>query len=256
MEFALAATSLAASVLTFFSGFGLGTVLMPVMLIWFPAPVAIALTGVVHFANSLFKLSLTHKQVNGRVFLRFGLPAIVAAWLGSKVLVMMGDLPVWQSYSILGIQAETGPMKLLVALLLLCFVFLEYAPSIRRISIHERFLPLGGCLSGFFGGLTGNQGALRSAFLVRSGMTKEQFVGTSAMLSACVDMTRLGNYAGGMQTYFSQEMITPVATPVIAAMTGAWFGNRMLKKTTMESVHKTVATCLFLLAILLGFGIL
>ena len=42
------------AILTFFSGFGLGTILMPVFAIFFPIDIAIALTGVVHFANNLF----------------------------------------------------------------------------------------------------------------------------------------------------------------------------------------------------------
>ena len=48
------------AILTFFSGFGLGTILMPVFAIFFPVDIAIALTGVVHFSNNLFKLSLIH----------------------------------------------------------------------------------------------------------------------------------------------------------------------------------------------------
>ncbi|MFW6290263.1 MAG: hypothetical protein ACOC0R_04780 [Mariniphaga sp.] len=42
------------AVLTFFSGFGLGTILMPVFALFFPVDIAIALTGVVHFTNNLF----------------------------------------------------------------------------------------------------------------------------------------------------------------------------------------------------------
>jgi acyl-CoA reductase-like NAD-dependent aldehyde dehydrogenase len=40
------------------------------------------------------------------------------------------------------------------------------------------YLPVGGLLSGFFGGLSGHQGALRSVFLLRAGLTKESFIAT------------------------------------------------------------------------------
>ena len=43
-----------AAVLTFFSGFGLGTILTPVMMVFFPVEVAIAFTGIVHFSNNIF----------------------------------------------------------------------------------------------------------------------------------------------------------------------------------------------------------
>lgn len=50
------------AVLTFFSGFGLGTILTPVFVLFFPIDVAIALTGVVHFSNNLFKIALVGRN--------------------------------------------------------------------------------------------------------------------------------------------------------------------------------------------------
>lgn len=50
------------AILTFFSGFGLGTILTPVFAIFFPIEVAIALTGVVHLSNNLFKIALVGKK--------------------------------------------------------------------------------------------------------------------------------------------------------------------------------------------------
>jgi uncharacterized membrane protein YfcA len=256
MEYVLFITAFSASLLTFFSGFGLGTLLMPVMLIWFPAPLAIALTGAVHFVNSLFKLSLTRHDIDKNIFLRFGIPAIIAALLGSWVLLQLDQLPVWFEYQLFGLNAETGPMKMLISIFLLVFVLMEYAPGMKRLAFPEKWLPIGGILSGFFGGLTGNQGALRSAFLVKTRLTKEQFVATSALLSACVDLTRLGNYAAGMQTHFNDRVILPFAISALAAMLGAYLGNKLLKKTTFAALQKTVALCLVLLALALGFGIL
>ncbi len=78
--------SFLAAVLTFFSGFGLGTLLTPVMLVYFPVEVAIALTGIVHFSNNIFKLFMVGTYVDKGVLLRFGLPAIVAAFIGSSFL--------------------------------------------------------------------------------------------------------------------------------------------------------------------------
>jgi uncharacterized membrane protein YfcA len=81
-------------------------------------------------------------------------------------------------------------------------------------------------------------------------------VATSALLSACVDLTRLGNYAAGMQTHFNDRVILPFAISALAAMLGAYLGNKLLKKTTFAALQKTVALCLVLLALALGFGIL
>ena len=64
------------AILTFFSGFGLGTILMPVFVIFFPVDIAIALTGIVHFSNNLFKISLVGKKADKVVLLRFGIPVV------------------------------------------------------------------------------------------------------------------------------------------------------------------------------------
>ena len=68
--------------MTLFSGFGLGTLLLPVMVLFFPVDLAIALTAVVHALNNLFKCWLLGRHADGAVVLKFGLPAILAALLG------------------------------------------------------------------------------------------------------------------------------------------------------------------------------
>ena len=71
-----------ASGLTLFSGFGLGTLLLPVMALFFPIDLAIALTAVVHALNNLFKCWLLGRHADRAVVLKFGLPAILSAMLG------------------------------------------------------------------------------------------------------------------------------------------------------------------------------
>ncbi len=75
----IAAAAFITAILTFFSGFGLGTILTPVFMIFFPVDLAIALTGVVHFFNNIFKLILVGKKADIKVTLLFGIPAVLAA---------------------------------------------------------------------------------------------------------------------------------------------------------------------------------
>lgn len=82
------------AVLTFFSGFGLGTILTPVFMVFFPVDLAIALTGVVHFFNNLFKLALVGRKADRSVAIRFGVPAVVAAFFGAWLMLRMSNLPV------------------------------------------------------------------------------------------------------------------------------------------------------------------
>ncbi|MGM0426125.1 MAG: hypothetical protein ACQEQ7_02685 [Thermodesulfobacteriota bacterium] len=71
--------ALLVSGLTLFSGFGLGTLLMPAFALFFPVEVAIAATAIVHLANNLFKIGLVGRKANPMVVLKFALPAAITA---------------------------------------------------------------------------------------------------------------------------------------------------------------------------------
>ena len=91
-----------AAILTFFSGFGLGTILTPVMMIFFPVEIAVAYTGIVHFSNNIFKLFIIGFNANKRVIIKFGIPAILAAFLGSYILVNLDTVYIIYSISLFG----------------------------------------------------------------------------------------------------------------------------------------------------------
>jgi len=153
------------SLLTFYSGFGLGTLLTPVMMLFFPFDVAIALTGIVHLFNNILKFVLVKKHINSSILLRFGIPAIVFAFIGSSVLLLTTDLPILYSYELVGKTCKIEPMKLMISILLFVFILMDFLPRLKNLSFDHKYLAIGGSLSGFFGGLSGNQGALRTIFL-------------------------------------------------------------------------------------------
>jgi len=70
------------------------------------------------------------------------------------------------------------------------FALLELHPRFEKLEFDREYLPFGGLVSGFFGGLSGHQGALRSAFLAKVGISPEGFVGTNAVIGLLVDLTR------------------------------------------------------------------
>jgi uncharacterized membrane protein YfcA len=92
--FVIAFTAFTTALLTFFSGFGSVTILMPVFAIFFPLDLAIAMTGVVHSANNLFKLTLVGLNADRTVLLKFGLPAFLAAMADACLLLRLNDFPV------------------------------------------------------------------------------------------------------------------------------------------------------------------
>jgi uncharacterized membrane protein YfcA len=245
-----------ASLLTFFSGFGLGTLLTPVFAIFFPVELAIGLTAIVHFLNGLFKLSLVGRYADKNILIRFGLPAIVSAALGAWVLSKVSDLPALHSYFINEHQFHILPLKLILGLLIAVFTLFELIPKLRNLEINFRYLSLGGFISGFFGGLSGHQGALRAAFLARAGLSKEQFVATGTVIALMIDISRITTYSKHLSLQSIQDHTLLLSLATFFAFLGAYFGNKLLKKVTMKGVQTFVSISLFILAVALSLGII
>lgn len=252
----IGAVAFLASGLTFFSGFGLGTLLLPAFALFFPVEQAVAMTAVVHFSNGLFKLALVGRHADRWVVLRFGLPAVLAAVAGAAVLLRLSAVEPVLTYPLAGREVGVTAVKLVVGTLLLAFGVIELLPQLRDRTFGPEYLPLGGLLSGFFGGLSGMQGALRSAFLSRAGLSKEAFVATGVVIACLIDASRLGVYSRALLAEGARLDYGLLGVAVAAAFAGAWLGNRFLKKLTMRGVQRVVAVLLVLVAVGLLTGVL
>jgi uncharacterized membrane protein YfcA len=245
-----------ASFLTFFSGFGLGTILTPVFILFFPVDLAIALTGVVHFLNNIFKIGLIGKHASMPVVLKFGLPAILSAFLGAWLLFLLSGIPIYIQYKLFGYHLATSPVNIIIALLLIFFAIFEIIPTKPEDLGNKRNLTLGGILSGFFGGLSGHQGALRSAFLIRYGLGKEAFIATGIIISSMIDVSRLSVYWSNLNRSSLVDNWDILTAGVLAAFLGAFVGRQLLRKLTLRFVQYVVAIMIAMIALLLGFGVI
>jgi uncharacterized membrane protein YfcA len=250
------AVAFLASALTFFSGFGLGTLLLPAFALFFAIEQAVALTAIVHFLNGLFKLVLVGRRADLGLVIRFGIPAILASFVGAWLLVWLSDVAPLGTYSVFGRGMSVTPVKLVVGVLLLLFSLAELLPGFRRLSFSPKYLPLGGALSGFFGGLSGMQGALRSAFLAKVDITKEVFIATGAVIATLIDVSRLAVYSRAILSERGQMDYALLTAAALAAFGGALLGNSVLPSMTMQGVRGIVAVMLLVVAIGLIAGVL
>jgi hypothetical protein len=252
----LALAACAASLLSFFSGFGLGTILTPVFAVFFPVEIAIALTGGVHLLNNLFKLGLTYRDIHLPVLWRFGLPSVIGAFAGAWLLLRMGEARALYAYDLGSYHCEITLLKLVVSVLMIVFTLVEFMPSFKHLEAGRSRLLAGGALSGFFGGLSGHQGALRSVFLARAGLSKEAFIATTTVIACFVDLTRLPLYYARIQNSITQDGWIVLGIASAAGFIGAFAGSKLLKKVTLELVQKIVAVMIVLLAVALGGGLI
>ncbi|MDW7772833.1 MAG: sulfite exporter TauE/SafE family protein [Desulfobulbaceae bacterium] len=253
--------SLITAGLTLYSGFGLGTLLMPVFAIFFPVEVAVAATAIVHGANNIFKMGVVGRHADRSLVIRFGIPAIIAAFVGAAALGYVAHFGEITRYSIGPRTAVITPIKLIMAALMLVFAMFELLPRLRDLKIDRKYLFMGGILSGFFGGFSGHQGALRSAFLVKTGISTKAFVGTNAAIGFMVDMARITTYA---VVFLAAETAAPifggqwslVLAGIVSAFAGVMLAKRYLHKITMKTVQTLTGILLFGIALALGSGII
>lgn len=256
MEIVIGLTAFLASLLTLFSGFGLGTILTPIFGLFFPINIAVALTGIVHLLNNVFKITLLGKNASWKIALRFGLPSVVGGLIGALVLVGISKFPPLHTWQWGEKTLEITALKLGIAALMIFFAAMEVVPALKKLQFAKRYLTMGGLLSGFFGGLSGHQGALRSAFLINTSLSKEQFIATGVVIACMVDMTRLPIY---FSRFTSESLVNEWRTLLVAtlcAFAGAYLGAKYMKKVTLDFVKWLTAGMIVVIAVMLGVGVL
>lgn len=248
--------ALFASILTFFSGFGLGTILLPAFGLFFPIEIAIALTAIVHFLNNIFKLGLVYKNMNLKVVLKFGLPALLFSFLGAKLLLKLKSTHFNISYTVADMVLQTDTIKITIAIILLFFSIFELLPQLKDIKINKKYIAIGGVLSGFFGGISGHQGALRSIFLSKVGLSKESFIATGVGIAFLIDLSRITVYFTAIAKIKDNLDFQLISIATFAGFIGIYIGNKLLKKVTIIKLQQLVASLVFVFALLLGMGII
>lgn len=255
-DWILALVAFAASMLTFFSGFGLGTLLLAFMLIYFPPEIAVGITAIVHLVNNLFKWFLTRKNIDAGLVWAFGLPAIVGALLGAFVLQYLNNIQPLFQYELFNKAHSITLIKVVVGVVMILFILWEWLPGVNRLQFGSSFMRIGGFITGFFGGLSGHQGALRSAFLAKGELDKETFISTGVAIACLIDISRIQYYARHFNSLHVENHKAVILFCIVAAISGSVAGNLWLKKVTETFIQSTVAIMVLIMALLLITGIL
>lgn len=207
------AVTLLAAALTVPAGFGLATMLTPVMLLWLDPHLAIAAVAVVHAAHNGWKLVLLKEDIDVSAVKRYGWAMVLGAFIGAS----------------LSTSIDPKPLLIVVGFALILLPILSISERWTTYRLPEAEDRLGGFGSGFMGGLTGHQGALRAMFLQRRLPDKAAYAATAALLALIVDLSRLPVYLYSDGEALV-EFIPLVAGSVLSAIIGVHLGKRWLKK--------------------------
>jgi uncharacterized protein len=202
---------------------------------------------------------LVGRQGDWSVIVKFALPGAGAAVVGALLLEFVGRFPPLSAYTLGDRRFEITLIGLVIGTIISGFASLDLWPRFQRLAFDRRYLPYGGLLSGFFGGISGIQGALRSAFLIKAGLSKEAFIGTATVSAVIVDVARLLVY--GLD-FYTQKLgkIDPGLTGLILSATlfaflGSFIGSRLVKKITLRTVQLIVGVMLILIGLGLTAGL-
>ena len=209
------------------AGFGIGSLLTPLLVTQVPANVAVAAVAIPHVVGTAARLWLLRGQIDRRLLVTFGLTSAAGGLTGA---LLQG------STSGAGLTIVFGVLLLFVA-----------ASELTGLSTRMRFRGpaawIAGALSGLLGGLVGNQGGIRSAAMLGVDVPRQAFVGTATAVALIVDGARLPVYLATT----GQELLAmwpTVAAATAGVVVGTLFGHRVLMRIPEARFRLIVAVTL------------
>ncbi|MFN4852892.1 MAG: TSUP family transporter [Bacteroidota bacterium] len=252
----IALSAFAASFVSFYSGFGLGTVLTAVFCFFYPAETAITISAIVHLLNNLYKFYLMRSHLQLAPAIPFLFAAIPSAMLGAWFLQHWAWMDTYVNYDVFSFHVSSKGTSFALGIVLIIFAFTEGILKVRYLrQSGTPVLFAGGLISGFVGGLTGNQGALRSFFLIHAIPDKKTFVATGVAIALFLDISRIPFYRKNLPTPESDHAFySHLLLAVLFALAGAWLGKKSLIKSGVNHIQTIFQFALFLLGLALVTG--
>ena len=225
-----AAVSIVAGAIAAVAGFGIGSVLTPVLSLRFDVRLAIAIVSLPHVAGTLVRFILVRAHIDRRVLLGFGIASAIGGLVGAALQAVVQSSVLAIVFGALLVFAGLGSLT-------------GFA---RRMRFGDRNLALvGGALSGLLGGLVGNQGGIRAAALLGFDVDKEAFVATATAVALVVDGTRIPVYllTQGSDLAAQGPLIAVLAVgAIVGTLAGGWTLRRL-----PEPIFRRVVGALLLL---------
>ncbi|MBI2038184.1 MAG: sulfite exporter TauE/SafE family protein [Candidatus Magasanikbacteria bacterium] len=225
----IALLTLVAATVGTITGFGTSTLMIPILVMFFPPAEAIFLVSIIHWFGSLWKAVLFRSGFNLHLLLLFGAVGLVASYFGA--------------YISLG-SNEQVLLRLLGVFLAVYALFLIFQSKFK-IPANNLTAVSGGALSGFFAGMFGIGGAIRGAFLAAFDLPKLVYIATAGAIGLLVDSTRIITYFVGGAT-LPKELWYGLLVFIPVSFLGAQIAKKIIDKIPQNKFRVIVA--LFLLA--------
>lgn len=225
-----------AAVLGTFSGFGISTIMVPVILFFYPLPTTLLFVGLIHFAGDIWKIIFFKHGIRWKLILSFGIPGIIASYLGASVVLSVSN----------------ALMKRILGAFLLSYVLFLLFKKEWRVHSNPTTGVVGGTLYGFSAGIFGIGGAVRSAFLTAYNLPKEVYIFTAGAIALFVDVTRIAKYVSGGQS-LQPFLLVILAVCIPISFLGAYTAKKLVDRVPQKKFRTFIAVFVGLVALKLLF---
>lgn len=213
------------------TGFGIGSLLTPLVAIETGTRLAVAAVAIPHFIGTLQRFVRLRRHVDRRVLLGFGITSAIGGLAGA----------------LLHTRLSSRALSIVFGTLLILAGVSELTGWVQRVRWGRRAAWVAGALSGILGGLVGNQGGIRAAAMLGFEVPREAFVATATAIGLIVDLARLPVYLAA-----EWRGIAGLWPLLVVATAGVVIGTELGTRALVRVPERTFRRILALLLLLLG----
>jgi uncharacterized membrane protein YfcA len=229
----LAIVAVIAGAVASVAGFGIGSLLTPLLALKTGIGIAVAGVSIAHFFGTALRFFLLRKSLNKQILISFGLTSAAGGLIGALLHNVFQNIVLTITFGFLlvfaGIMGLTGLSD--------------------KVRFKGVFTWLAGGISGLFGGLVGNQGGIRSAALFGFDLDRDQFVATATGIALMVDVARVPVYLA-VQWNQIASIWQFILVATVGVILGTISGKKILGKMPENIFKKAVAAIILLVGIL------
>lgn len=214
------------------AGFGVGSILTPILALTAGTKVAVAAVSIPHLFATALRFWMIRQHIDKKVLLHFGILSAIGGLIGA----------------ILNSIFNPTALTLTFGIILMFAGFTGVSGVNEKFNFKHKTAWFMGALSGLLGGLVGNQGGIRSAALLGFNVDRNTFIATATAVGLIVDGARMPVYlsAQGAEV-FEQSRFLILST--IFVLIGTVFGMLVLKRLSEKVFKRSVSALILILGI-------
>ena len=210
------------------AGFGIGSLLTPLLAASVGTKLAVAAISIPHFIGTSIRFWRLRANVDRRVLWSFGITSAIGGLIGA----------------LLNARLQSHALTIVFGALLIFVGISGLTGLAQRMRFHGALAWTAGAVSGMFGGLVGNQGGIRSAALLGFDLSRDAFIATATAIGLFVDGARMPVYIATQHAEL-RALLVQIAIATLGVIIGTLFGTRLLKWIP-ERIFRVIVSALIL----------